>query len=161
MLSDIKQCEYYEQPICALYPYYDPPCRRRGWVVKKNHQCIKKPTSFQKRRFFYYDNNIMIHMSNQENRKHNTSIVTGRIDGKFLQNGDPFHQAITVSLQEVWARLGLTDNPILYENMGPAVIPLLKETAHVFDHHGRLKAIKETIFNQDGSIQSEARYQTR
>lgn len=100
-------------------------------------------------------------MSNQENRKHNTSIVTGRIDGKFLQNGDPFHQAITVSLQEVWARLGLTDNPILYENMGPAVIPLLKETAHVFDHHGRLKAIKETIFNQDGSIQSEARYQTR
>ena len=112
-------------------------------------------------------------MSNQENRKHNTSIVTGRIDGKFLQNGDPrgggertvvvceqeFHKAIMVPVQEVWARLGLTDERKPYKEMGPAVIPLSMQIARVADRYGKPIAYKETIFNTDGSIQSEITYQ--
>ena len=105
---------------------------------------------------------------NSERRKKNTNIATGRVDGKYLEGGDPrgggerrrvtatsiFFKATMVSFEDVCSKLGLTDERTHFENMTPAVTPLSRETTQVIDQYGRPIVLEERIFNTDGSLMS-------
>lgn len=101
-------------------------------------------------------------------RKSNFDILDGRDGGKYYKGGDPrrggshaivtaqreFHLAITVPLDEIWARLGLTDTRKPYEEMGPAVEPLDMDIVTIIDRSGRPITYGRIIYNQDGSVRS-------